>query len=203
MEDYDSTLEAYADAQDGFARMLAEGYSALRGEGRKVNATRRELAGRYAIPLVQVKRLIAYGSQERRAQNGVLPEVYGEILRKVGGDQVGDLLDAAETGRWNVETAAAAVKAHRTAHPVAPEQVRSAWNQAETIAGGPVTADAIMGLPPADQYELAKPLRTVARFAGQAKQRKPKDDPNQTKLDGLEPTVPADVKPEDFEEPEA
>ena len=186
--DNDMILEAYCDAQDKLARTLTVWYAVVAGEGKKTRVIRRELAGRYNIPVIQVERLVAYGREERKAQNGVLPEVYGEILRKVPFAQAGDLLDAAETGRWNIETAATAVKAHRTTRRVEPEQVRSAWRQAETIAGGGLTADAVLALPPADQYELAKPLRTVARFAGQAKGRKPEieeeniEDPAKTSL---------------------
>ena len=167
--DDDLVLEAYCDAQDELARVLAMNYAALEGEGKKTRAIRRELAGRYNIPVIQVERLVAYSREGRRAQNGVLPEVYGEILRRVPFEKAGELLDAAETGRWNIETAQAAVRAYRITRRIEADQVRSAWRQAETIAGGRLTADAIIALAPADQYELAKPLRTVARFAGQAK----------------------------------
>ena len=184
--DQDLELEAYCDAQDRFAQNLTSAYACLRDMGKKKRAVYRELAGQYAIPTVQIARLVAYGLQDRSAQNGVLPEVYGEILRKVKAERAGALMDAAETSRWNIETAASAVKAHRTKRCVESVQVRGAWRQVEAITEGVVTADAILELPPADQYELAKPLRTVARFAGQAKKRKSVVDPNQLNLDGEE-----------------
>ena len=90
-----------------------------------------------------------------------------EILRVRKLLEAAGLLAAAETGRWNVDTAHDAVKVSRPRHPVAREQVYSSMRQAETICGGEITAERILGLLAEERLELRKPLSTIARYTGQ------------------------------------
>lgn len=165
--DLDVALEQYCDAQANLAHILVALCDELGAHGEKRPAILRSLAGLCAIPIRQVERLEAFGRADIEAHNGVSPETYGEILRKKPLPDSADLLAAAETGRWNVDTAHDAVKATRVRRKVQREQVYSAMRQAETICGGAVTAERVLGLFTEERLELRKPLSTVARFAGQ------------------------------------
>ena len=152
-------LENYIDAQAQLAHILLHHTAAYTDDA---------LAGITALPVVTIKRLLAFAAAHMEARGGVCPEVYGEILRARPLDRGGEALcAAAEQGRWNVGTAHAAVKAHRPRRRVSPEQVESSMRAAETITGGRVTAESVLALDPVSRLELRKPLGTVARFAGQ------------------------------------